>query len=126
MSIVHKFSGDPNQEIYSWEGVKSIQSTNPMSLFTKSVLVGSDDDAPTFAIRYFQLPIEGASPLHQHPHEHGVIILHGNAQLRINDNYYDLSALDSVFITGEELHQFKNTGEETLGFICVVPKYGEF
>ena len=126
MSIVHKFSGDQTQEKFNWEGVEPVQSTNALSMFTKSILVGPNDGAQTFAIRYFQLPVDGASPLHQHPHEHGVVILHGNAQLRINDDFHDLSAMDSVFISGGDMHQFKNTGKESLGFLCVVPKYGEF
>jgi mannose-6-phosphate isomerase-like protein (cupin superfamily) len=29
-----------------------------------------------------------------------------------------------VFIPGEELHQIRNAGEETLRFICTIPSTG--
>jgi quercetin dioxygenase-like cupin family protein len=124
MSIIHKFTGDPKNNSYQWQGIDPIYSTDPK--FEKHVLVGPTEGAPAFVIRYFQLPKDGASPLHQHLHEHGVIILHGQAQVRINEEVHDLSPYDTVFISGGDLHQIKNSADEPLGFFCTIPTYGEY
>ena len=124
MSIIHKFTGDPKKSSYQWNEIDPIISSNPQ--FEKHVLVGPSDGAPTFVIRYFQLPKGGASPLHQHPHEHGVIILHGHGQVRINEEIHNVSPYDTVFISGGDLHQFSNLTDDPLGFFCTIPTYGEY
>jgi quercetin dioxygenase-like cupin family protein len=58
----------------------------------------------------------------QHPHEHGVVILHGQARVQINEDFYDLGPLDSVFISGDDIHQFTNIGSTPMGFICVIKR----
>jgi len=127
MSIIHKFKGNTGKEDYQWEGVQANQfSINDGSTYLKHILLGPDDGAPTFVIRFFQLPVGSSSPLHRHPHEHGVLILHGFARVQINNNFQDLSKMDTVFIAGEDLHQFVNIGNESLGFLCVIPKSGEY
>lgn len=124
MSVIHKFTGDPGKALYQWQAVDPFYSLDPQ--FEKHVLVGPVDGAPTFVIRYFQLPKGGASPLHQHPHEHGVIILHGHGQVIINKEIHDLYPYDTVFISGGDLHQFSNLTDEPLGFFCTIPTYGEY
>jgi quercetin dioxygenase-like cupin family protein len=124
MSIIHKFTGDPNIFSYQWQGIEPVYSSEPK--LEKHVLVGPKDGAPTFVIRYFQLPEGGASPLHHHPHEHGVIILHGHAQVRIKEEVHDLSPYDTIFISGGDLHQFRNMTNQPLGFFCTIPTYGEY
>ena len=127
MSIVHKFLGNSENDIYSWEGVQAKQfSQKDGEKFIKQIIIGPDDGAPTFVIRFFQLPPGNASPLHKHPHEHGVLIIQGNVRVQIDNDFHDLTAMDSVFIEGETLHQFSNTGSQTLCFVCVVPKSGEY
>ncbi|MCJ7695134.1 MAG: cupin domain-containing protein [Anaerolineaceae bacterium] len=127
MSIIHKFEGKTEKGEYQWEGVQANQFSLPdNSNYIKHILIGSDDGAPTFVIRFFQLPVGSSSPLHKHPHEHGVLILRGKARVQINDDFQELSIMDTVFISGEDLHQFVNIGNESLGFLCVVPKSGEY
>ena len=38
----------------------------------------------------------------------------------MNDEFVELGPLDVVYIAGDDLHQFVNIGEKTLGFICVI------
>jgi quercetin dioxygenase-like cupin family protein len=51
-----------------------------------------------------------------------VIILHGKAKVQINDDFYELEPFDSVFISGNDIHQFTNIGDSPMGFICVIKR----
>ena len=123
MSVIHKFEGNKQESLYRWEGVVPEPSPDPLIAdYVKHILIGPLDDAPNFIIRYFQITPGGHSPLHQHPHEHGVMILHGQAKVQLADKFHELSPMDAVFIPGNELHQLIALGDEPLGFICVITK----
>ncbi len=77
--------------------------------------------APNFAMRVFDIAPNGYSPLHSHPWEHEVFILRGNGQLFDGSNGFPLKAGDVVFVPPNERHQFKNSSDKTLRFICLVP-----
>ncbi len=85
-------------------------------------LLGSDDGAPNFAMRHFEVAPGGYTPRHQHPWEHEVYIL-GGAGVLVDPEGVErpLGAGDSVFVPGDELHQFRNTGDAPLQFLCMVP-----
>jgi len=120
MSIIHKFSGDAN--FFQWENV--LQETPAMEglyKITKQILVGGKEGAPHFSMRYFRLEGGGHTKLEQHIHEHGIIILHGKGNVQIGENIYELEPFDSVYISGNDLHQFTNPYKESFGFICVIP-----
>jgi quercetin dioxygenase-like cupin family protein len=123
MSIIHHFSGDTSQNAYRWEGVEpETITTDEIQGILMHVLIGPKDGAPTFVMRYFQVPPGEQTFFHTHDHEHGILILHGKAQIQINENLRELAPLDAIFISGEDLHRVINTGEDPLGFICVIPK----
>ncbi len=123
MSIVHRFTGDETKGDFSWDGVTPViyNNENVKDVF-KHVLVGPNDDAPNFIIRYFSVPVGQNTVYDQHPHEHGVVILHGQARVQINENFYELGPLDSIFISGNDIHQFTNIGQTPMGFICVIKR----
>lgn len=77
--------------------------------------------APNFAMRVFDIAPNGYSPLHSHPWEHEVFILRGNGQLFDGSNGFPFKAGDVVFVPPNERHQFKNSGDKTLRFICLIP-----
>jgi len=123
MSAVHRFTGNKLEDLYSWDGIEPIEYDNDeVQGVLKHVLVGPDDGAPNFIIRYFHVPVGEKTFYDQHPHEHGVVILHGKAKVQINDDFYELGPLDSVFVSGNDIHQFTNIGEGPLGFICVIKR----
>jgi quercetin dioxygenase-like cupin family protein len=123
MSIIHQFIGDPAAQDYRWEGIQEeVISTNDVKGILKHVLVGPKDGAPTFIIRYFQVPAGEQTFFHTHDHEHGMLILHGQAQIQIKEEMTDLAPMDAIFVAGGDLHRVINTGDEPLGFICVIPK----
>lgn len=92
---------------------------------TKQLLIGPKDGAPTFAVRLFTLGPGGHSPRHQHPYEHGVLVLEGQGELWTEEGSYRLSPGTVVLVKPDEEHQFRNLGSVDLKFICIVPKHVE-
>ncbi len=88
---------------------------------TMKLLVGKDDGAPAFAMRHFSVEASGCTPLHQHDWEHEVLILSGNGVIECEGEVFPITSGDSIYIQANDLHQFRNTGSETLKFICIVP-----
>ena len=127
MSVVHRFAGDPAQHHYAWEGVNPVEiHTEEVKHVFKHVLVGPDEGAPNFVIRYFHVPVGDNTFYDQHPHEHGIIILHGKARVQIKDEFYELGSLDAIFISGHDIHQLVNIGDEPMGFLCVIIRQAEY
>ena len=127
MSKIHRFLGDPTNNSYTWDGVKPLViHTDQVERVVKHVLVGPDDGAPNFVIRYFHVPVGDNTFYDQHPHEHGIIILHGKAKVQIKDAFYELGPLDAIFISGNDIHQLTNIGETPLGFLCVITRQAEY
>jgi quercetin dioxygenase-like cupin family protein len=87
-------------------------------------LITKDDGAPNFAMRHFELGKDGHTPYHKHPWEHEVYILEGKGELVTEEENLPLSPGKAVFVKGEEMHQFKNTGEGSFKFLCIVPNEG--
>ena len=118
MSIVHYFNGKDDE--FSWEGVPVREYGDEFAGVTKRIFIGLDDDSNNFIMRYFHLEPGKHSNLERHPHEHGVLILHGKARVQINDDFFQVKKNDAVFISGGDLHQFMVEGDQPLGFLCVI------
>jgi quercetin dioxygenase-like cupin family protein len=88
---------------------------------TMKLLVGRDDNAPTFAMRHFSVNVDGYTPMHQHPWEHEVLVLSGEGELECGSEVLPISTGDGLFIPSNDLHQFRNKGTEPLEFLCIVP-----
>ncbi len=84
-------------------------------------LVGEPDGAPTFAMRQFEVAPGGYTPRHSHPYEHEVFVLDGHGEVVEGDQPHPLKAGDVVFVTPNEIHQFRNTGPTAMKFLCMVP-----
>jgi len=93
---------------------------------TKQLPVGTPDGVPNFSMRVFTLEPGGHTPYHAHPWEHENYILNG-AGVLLNEAGEEtpVKAGDFAFVEPNEKHQFKNTGSDTLQFICLVPKEHE-
>jgi quercetin dioxygenase-like cupin family protein len=122
MSKINKFSG--NQSGFSSDDVQIHEYTKEFSGVTKQVPIGENEKSSNFIIRYFRLEPGTHSNLEQHPHEHGVIVMHGRARLQLNDTFNEVAPFDAIFISGGDLHQFVQTGDEPFGFLCVIKPKG--
>ena len=74
-----------------------------------------------FIVRLFSVEPGGNTPYHSHSWEHQVVILRGKGRVIVGDRNFDVEKDFYLFIPPNEHHQFINTGEEPLEFICVVP-----
>lgn len=92
----------------------------------KQIVIGPDDGSDEIVMRYFTLSEGGSSPYHKHDWPHLVRIEEGNGILVDKDNKTSsITAGDYVFVEGNAMHCFKNTGKSPFSFICIVPSRGE-
>lgn len=84
-------------------------------------LVGSSDGAPNFAMRQFEVGVGGYTPKHHHPYEHEVYVLEGEGVVLEGDTQHAIKAGDVIFVAPDDVHQFRNTGQSALKFLCMVP-----
>ena len=118
MSVVHKFVGDLTD--FKWDDVDIREYGDEFEGVTRQIFIGPAEGSNNFHMRYFWLEPGTHSNLERHPHEHGVLILHGKARLQLNDEFVDVGQNDAIFISGNDLHQFVVQGDEPLGFLCVI------
>ncbi len=81
----------------------------------------AETGAPTFALRHFEVAPGCAAHAHFHPWEHEVYILEGEGEIVGEDGVAPFRAGDCCYTAPNELHQFRNTGETPLRFLCVIP-----
>jgi quercetin dioxygenase-like cupin family protein len=84
-------------------------------------LIGSADHAPNFAMRQFEVEPGGHTPQHMHDYEHEVYVLGGRGEVLERGAPHAIAAGDVVFIAPNEIHQFRNTGDQPLQFLCLIP-----
>lgn len=84
-------------------------------------LVGTNDNAPNFAMREFELAPGGHTPLHFHPYEHEIYILEGEGAIVDGKVQRPLRPGDVVFVSPDDVHQFRNTGEHPFKMLCLIP-----
>jgi quercetin dioxygenase-like cupin family protein len=84
-------------------------------------LVGQKDGAPNFAMRQFEVAPGGHTPKHSHDYEHEVFVLEGAGLVIDGDTARPLQAGDVIFVEPNDVHQFRNTGDGPMKFLCMVP-----
>jgi quercetin dioxygenase-like cupin family protein len=120
MGRLHRFSGV--ESAFDWEGAPEKEvDPRKSSGVTGKLLIGPQDGASNFRIRYFRIEPGGHSPLERHPHDHGVFILHGQARVRMGSEEITAGPRDALYIPGNERHQLRTVGDEPLGFLCAIP-----
>ena len=109
--------------------VKSIRDIIPVPVEAegavhamKRILIGSGDGAPLFSMRMFDIAPGGCSPRHRHNFEHEIYVVSGSGTLSSAGEEYLLHPGTSVFIAPDEEHQLRNSGTDTLRFLCIVPR----
>jgi quercetin dioxygenase-like cupin family protein len=85
------------------------------------ILISKADGADNFAMRMFEIEPGGHTPLHSHPHEHEVFVLDGEGVFVCEGKEYRIADEYVVFVPGGAEHQFHNTGDSVLRFLCLVP-----
>jgi len=122
MGRVLKFIGTGDS--YDWANV-SEQFYESAKVRGVSVrwLIGAAEGAPHFAVRYFEIEPGGSTSLDRHKHDHGVVVLRGHGEVLLGEEVAEISFGDAVYVSLEEVHQFRCLGDESLGFLCVIPAH---
>ncbi len=83
----------------------------------------SKEMGPNFALRRFILGPGGQTPYHSHGWEHEVFVLKGHGTLVTGEERDEtpISYGSVSYVPGCSMHQFRNSGEGDLEFLCIVP-----
>ena len=120
MSTIHRFTGQ--HSAFNWEhAIHRDYDKDGVRGASGKVLIGPADGAPHFLFRYFRVLPGGNTVLEDHAHDHGVLVLHGRARVRLGDAEHEIGSNDLVYISPHEVHQFHTVGDEPVGFLCVIP-----
>lgn len=92
---------------------------------SRQVPIGKTEGAPNFSARVFTLQPGGHTPHHSHVSEHLNYVLSGKGVALEGETPREIREGDFVLVNPKELHQYRNTGDEPLMFICVVPSQYE-
>lgn len=112
---------------WQWQGVPVHAYKTEGTHFrgvTRQTLLGTTEDEAALALetRYFEVEPGGYTSLEQHGHPHSVVILRGRGEVILEDRLEPVAPHDVVYIGPWAAHQFHATGDEPLGFLCVVSR----
>jgi quercetin dioxygenase-like cupin family protein len=110
-----------NMKVFHYNTVKTQDAEGGATKTKIRWLITKEMGAQNFAMRLFEMEAGGHSPLHTHPWEHEVFILEGEGQLFDGTQATPFGVGDAVFVPANERHQFKNTGQKLLRFLCLIP-----
>lgn len=114
MGVIHRRAGR------GWEGIAPQTYDDPsLGGVRGHELIGADEGARQYRVRYFEVPPGGRTARERHPHDHGVVILSGRARVTLGSDVHEVGEGDVVYVAGDELHCFEALGDERLGFVCV-------
>jgi mannose-6-phosphate isomerase-like protein (cupin superfamily) len=86
---------------------------------TRQILLDDEGTIGT-QLRYFEIAPGGHSTLERHEHVHSVMILRGGGDVLVGRQIHAVAGRDLVRVPPRTWHQFRATGTEPLGFLCIV------
>lgn len=110
--MVIKNDADIREDYVKEEGIKNV---------LRRILIGPEDGSDNIILRYFKVFPQGNTPFHNHDFEHvvkvekgkGVVVNEAGEETVINQD-------QSLFIEGNEKHQFKNPFDKPFEFLCII------
>ncbi len=91
---------------------------------TMKALVSPKQGWEGYVMREVEVKENGFTPKHSHPWPHINYIIEGKGEILLNGKMNPVTAGSFAYIPSNELHQFKNTGDNIFKFICIVPEEG--
>jgi quercetin dioxygenase-like cupin family protein len=88
------------------------------------LVIGPEDGAKNFHMRYFRVLPGGHTPHHEHPWEHENYVLAGKGEVMTPDGPRAVGPGDVVFIEAGMKHQYRNAGDTDFEFLCLIPAVG--
>jgi mannose-6-phosphate isomerase-like protein (cupin superfamily) len=109
-------------EAFRWEGIP-VSAYKPggthFAGITRQLLFDGGERLGC-QLRYFEIQSQGYSSLERHQHEHAIMIIRGRGHALVGDRIMELGTHDLVRVPPFTWHQFRATGPEPLGFLCMV------
>ncbi len=81
----------------------------------------STSEAPTYAMRFFEMDLNGHIDAHSHPWEHEIFVLEGKVKIRVESDIYDLDTYTAIYIPPDKVHEYWNIGNTKAKFLCIIP-----
>ncbi len=127
MGVVHRQVATADTPTWTYDSVpvKEYAEGNASRGSTRRILIGRDEGADDFVVRYFTIPPGGHSSHEHHRHQHGVVIVQGRGRVLLSDRWTEIGVGDAVFIDPDEIHQFQADAAGPLGFVCVIPSWAK-
>ncbi len=85
------------------------------------VVIGKQDGGKHFCMRVFEIGPGGYTPMHSHDWEHEMFVHAGEGEVFGNGGWTPLKPGNAVFIPADEVHQMRNSGQELLVVVCLIP-----
>ena len=106
---------------YPHETIEEIDVPAPAEGVKIRWLITEETGAPNFGMRQFTVEQGGSTPQHAHPWEHEAYILEGSGTILGGGEVMEIKQGAVVYVPPGELHQFRNTGDGELRFLCMIP-----
>lgn len=112
---------------FRWEGVElrpyRLEAARFKDVARLTLLgEGPGEGALQFITRYFEVQPGGYSTFELHQHPHSVVVLRGTGCVVLGDEIHEIAPFDCVYVAPGTKHQFRATGTEPLGFLCIVDR----
>ncbi|MBL7202144.1 MAG: cupin domain-containing protein [Anaerolineae bacterium] len=107
-------------KIKHWAEVEE-QQAEGLEGVTVRWVINDGDGAPHFAMRVFDVQPGRSTPYHNHWWEHEVYVLKGEGMVVQESGETSISSGSVILVEGDEMHQFRNTGDQVFRFICLIP-----
>jgi quercetin dioxygenase-like cupin family protein len=107
---------------YRWDGVAVVPYKEDTRALFKSITrqVLFADPQQGSELRYFEVAPGGFSTLERHAHTHNVLILRGHGHCLVGHEVHGVATHDLIAVPPTTWHQFRASGDEPLGFLCMV------
>jgi quercetin dioxygenase-like cupin family protein len=84
-------------------------------------IIGRPEGAPNFATRVIEFQPGAVFERHQHPFEHEIFVLDGEGVAEGPGGEIPMRPGAALYVAPDDPHGYRNTGEDVLRFICVIP-----
>ena len=108
---------DREYQVMEGEGIEKV---------VKKALIGQEEGWDDHVMRLFEVGPGGHTPLHTHRWPHINYMVEGKGVLHIDGTDHPVEPGSFAFVPEGSKHQFRNVGEGTFAFLCIVPKRGDF
>jgi quercetin dioxygenase-like cupin family protein len=118
MSVIHRFAGVGGG--WDWEGVPVHDYGPERPGVTVRRFISRQDGSHNMEARYFELLPGATSNFESHNYEHAVLVLRGRGSICLGEEVSPIQFGDAIFVEADQIHQFRASEGEALGFLCTV------